>query len=82
VVLKQDIPNVPAPLMAMAKPRGLLEVVVDERGRVVAMTMRSSIHPSYDSQLLAMARDWRYKPATFNGQPVPFRRLIQVAVKR
>ena len=46
------------------------------------MTVRSSIHPLYDSQLLAAARDWRYKPAIFNGQPVPFRRLIQVAVKR
>jgi TonB family protein len=81
-VLRQDIPNIPQPLMSSAKTRGLLEVIVDERGRVISMSVRSSIHPLYDSQLLAAARDWRYKPATFNGQPVPFRRLIQVAVKR
>jgi TonB family protein len=82
VVIKQDIPNIPQPLMATAKARGLVEVIVDERGRVISMTVRSSIHPVYDAQLLASARDWRYRPAMFNGQPVPFRRLIQVAVKR
>lgn len=81
-VLRQEIPNIPQPLITTAKARGLLEVIVDERGRVISMQIRSSIHPQYDGQLLAAARDWRYKPATFNGQPVPFRRLIQVAVKR
>ena len=81
-VIRQDIPNVPAGIIALAKPRGVLEVIVDERGRVVGMTIRSSIHPAYDSQLLAAARDWRYAPATVQGQPVKFRKLIQIAVKR
>ena len=81
-VVKQDIPNIPQQLMATARARGLFEVIVDERGRVVSMSIRASIHPSYDSQLLNAAREWRYKPATFNGKPVPFRRLIQVAVKK
>ena len=82
VVVKQDIPNLPQPLMAMARPRGLLEVVIDEQGRVVAMTMRSSIHPTYDSLVLASARDWKYQPARVNGVPVRFRRLISVAVRK
>jgi hypothetical protein len=82
LVIRQDIPQVPAPLMAMAKPRGLLEVVIDELGRVVSMTMRGSIHPTYDSLILAAARDWKYQPATMNGQPVKFRKLIQIAVRR
>lgn len=81
-VVRQEIPQVPANIIAMAKPRGLLEVIVDEQGRVVSMAMRSSIHPAYDNQLLAAARDWKYQPATFNGQPVKFRKLIQIAVKR
>jgi TonB family protein len=81
-VVKQEIPNIPQQLMATARARGLLEVIVDERGRVISMSIRASIHPSYDNQLLTAARDWRYKPAMFNGQPVPFRRLIQLAVKR
>ena len=41
-----------------------------------------SIHPTYDAQILAAARDWKYKPATFNGQPVRIRRLISIAVQR
>jgi hypothetical protein len=82
VVIKQNIPLVPAALIAMSKPRGLLEINIDERGRVVSMNVRMSIHPTYDDQLLAAARDWKYQPATFNGQPVKFKKLIQIAVKR
>jgi hypothetical protein len=81
-ILRQQIPAVPANVVAVAKPRGLLEVVIDEQGRVVAMAMRGSIHPAYDAQILASARDWKYKPAIYGGQPVRFRKLIQVAVKR
>jgi hypothetical protein len=82
VVVKQDIPSIPVNLMTIAKPRGLVEVVIDEQGRVVGITMRGSIHPSYDAMILGAARDWKYQPAQFNGQPVKFRRLISVAVKR
>lgn len=81
-VIRQDIPSVPQTLMAMAKPRGLLEVVIDEQGRVVGMTMRTSIHPSYDALVLAAARDWKYQPARYGTEPVRFRRLIAVAVRR
>ena len=82
VVVRQEIPTVPQPLIALSKPRGLLELVIDAQGRVVNMTMRQSIHPSYDAQVLAAARDWKYQPARYNGQPVPFRRLISFAVKK
>ena len=82
VVVRQEIPSVPQPLLALAKPRGLLEVIVDVQGRVVGMTMRQPIHPSYDAQVLAAARDWKYQPARLNGEPVPFRRLISFTVKK
>jgi hypothetical protein len=81
-IVRQDIPAVPPTAITMARPRGLLEVVVDERGRVVGMAIRASIHPTYDALLLAAARDWKYKPATLDGQPVKYRKLIQVTVKR
>ena len=80
--VKQDIPRVPAGVISMARSRGLLEVVVDEQGRVVAMAIRQSIHPAYDALLLSTAKDWKYKPATLGGHPVRFRKVIQVAVKR
>ena len=82
IVVTQNIPGIPPSLMALARPRGLMEVVIDELGRVIGMSMRGSIHPTYDAQVLMAARDWKYKPATFNGKPVKFRRLISINVQR
>ena len=82
VVVRQEIPPVPQNLMSMVKPRGLVEVVIDEKGRVVGMSMRQSLHPAYDALILNAAREWKYQPARVDGQPVQFRRLISVAVKR
>jgi hypothetical protein len=82
VVVRQDIPRIPQSLLAMARSRGLVDVVVDELGRVVGFTVRSSIHPTYDAQILTAARDWKYKPATLNGKPVKYRRLISINVQR
>ena len=82
IVVTQNIPGIAPNLIALARRRGLVEVVIDELGRVIAMSMRGSIHPSYDAQVLMAARDWKYKPATFNGKPVKFRRLISINVQR
>jgi TonB family protein len=81
VVIRQDLPPVPLGIASQTRD-GLLEVVVDEKGRVAAMTLRSSVHVRYDQLLMAAARDWRYRPATVNGVPVKFRKLIQVKVTR
>jgi hypothetical protein len=81
-VIKQELPRVPLQVAGRTRERGLLEVVIDEQGRVVNATIRSPLHPVYDSLLLVAARDWKYRPATFNGRPVKFRKLIQVAVTR
>jgi TonB family protein len=82
VIIRQDVPRVPTQLSAQARERGLLDVVIDEQGRVTNITVRLSIHPMYDPQLLAAARDWRYKPATVDGTPVKFRKMIQITVDK
>jgi TonB family protein len=82
VVIRQDVPRVPTALSAQARERGLLDVIIDEQGRVTNITIRLSIHPMYDPQLLAAARDWRYKPATVDGTPVKFRKMIQITVDK
>src|SRR3954470_16814787 len=82
VVIRQDVPRVPKTMSAQARERGLLDVIIDEQGRVINMTIRLSIHPMYDPQLLAAARDWRYKPATVDGTPVKFRKMIQITVDK
>jgi hypothetical protein len=82
VVVRQDIPRIPQATLAMARSRGLVDVVIDELGRVVGLTIRNSIHPTYDAQILAAAKDWKYKPATLDGRPVKYRRLISINVQR
>ena len=72
----------PTAIVTQSRERGLLEVIVDEQGRVTGLTIRLSLHPMYDAMLISAARDWRYKPATVAGTPVKFRKLIQVSVER
>ena len=59
---------------------GVLVLVIDESGRVESATLNSRIHPNYDRLLLERAKTWRYQPATLNGQPVRFRRVMEVRV--
>lgn len=82
VALRQELPRVPTPIAQQVRARGLLEILIDEQGRVVSMAIRLSMHPLYDTLLLAAARDWRYRPATWEGKPVKFRKLIQVSLAR
>jgi hypothetical protein len=55
-------------------------VLIDETGTVQASEIRQPTHPSYDSLLLNASRGWKYLPATKNGTPVKFRKLILVSV--
>jgi hypothetical protein len=80
--VRQEVPRVPLQISSQARDRGILDVTIDELGRVVAATLRVSIHPVFDAQLLSATRDWRYQPATLNGKPVKFRKIIQVTVSK
>jgi hypothetical protein len=80
--VRQEVPRVPTAIAAQARERGLLEVVIDEQGRVIFLTLRLAIHPIYDPMLVAAAREWRYKPAMAGGVAVKFRKFIQVTVDK
>jgi TonB family protein len=82
VAVRQELPRVPPSITRQARARGVLELVIDELGRVTAMTMRESVHPMYDTLVLNAAKDWRYQPATLHGKPVRYRKMIQVSVQR
>jgi TonB family protein len=58
--------------------RGILELLVDEQGDVVAAVLGKSVHPAYDPELLEMAKSWKFKPATKNGVPVRYRTTVEV----
>jgi len=80
--IRQDMPRVPSSITAQARDRGLLEILIDEQGRVVGITIRKSVHPLYDSQLMAAAREWRYRPAVVDGVPVKYRKLIEILIEK
>jgi TonB family protein len=82
VALKQDVPRVPIAIASQTRERGLLEIVIDEQGRVTSISLRSSVHPVYDPLLMTAARQWRYQPASVNGVPVKFRKLVQIMFER
>ena len=49
---------------------------------IVVMALRVAIHPMYDKLLLNAVRDWKYRPATVNGTPVRFRKVVQISLPR
>ena len=60
---------------------GRIEVVIDETGVVESAAMTTSVSPAYDKAALAAVRNWRFTPATVNGKPVKFRKVVQITVK-
>jgi hypothetical protein len=80
--VRQEVPRVPAQVASQTRERGILDVTIDEQGRVIAAAIRVGLHPIYDGQILVAARDWRYQPATLNGRPVKFRKIIQITVTK
>jgi TonB family protein len=82
-VIKQQLPTIPhsvARTMANGKASGVLEVTINEKGRVDQAMMREPVNPIFDSVVLAAARDWQYRPATKAGEPVKYVKRIGVSV--
>jgi Gram-negative bacterial TonB protein C-terminal len=82
VIIRQDIPRLSPNMKAQAKDHGVVEVVIDEQGRVAMIAVRQSVQPMYDAELMTKGREWRYQPAMLNGQPVRYRKMIQLNVNR
>jgi hypothetical protein len=83
VVIRQDLPRWPQgiPMPSQRGQRAILDIVINERGAVESVAVRVSIAPWYDEMLIAEAKRWSYKPATRNGTPVKYRKLVQVVVQ-
>ncbi len=60
---------------------GVLELLINEAGLVEGAAMRLSMNPRYDTQVLSAAKAWRYQPATVDGVPVKFRKIINISLK-
>ena len=79
IAIRQSLPPHTRPRSETA--RGLLEIVIDERGEVEAAVMRLPVDQAYDKTAVAAAKSWRYTPATLSGVPVKFRKVIQITLE-
>ena len=82
ITQRQELPRVPQVLSNHLRGQGMLEILIDERGRVIYMSMRTGVHPQYDAMVISAAKDWRYEPATVAGTPVKFRKLIRIVSEK
>ena len=82
VMLRQDMPRLTPAMKTQARDKGVVEIVIDELGRVTNVMIRESVHPMFDADLMTHAREWRYRPATLAGKPVRYRKMIQINVTR
>ena len=84
-------PNVVAPITivqrvppfrgkVLKEGTGILEVIIDETGAVESARMRVGLHGTYDKLVLDATKSWQYQPATVDGVPVRFRKLVQVSL--
>jgi outer membrane biosynthesis protein TonB len=48
----------------------IAELIISENGAVEAGRVLTHIAPDAKAAILAAVRQWRYRPATFNGRPV------------
>jgi hypothetical protein len=72
--------NPPTVVARTLEYRGLLEVVIDERGLVESATLRKPVAPTYDPMLLDAAKHWKFQPATRNGAPVKYRKTFDIVL--
>lgn len=79
VALVQVLPSFPGPVGIVRS--GKLEVVINEAGIIETAAMTDSVTTNYDRLALAATKSWRYTPATVNGVPVKFRKIVQINIK-
>jgi TonB family protein len=60
--------------------KGVLELLIDERGRVVSGSMTKSVRPAYDAELLKAVKSWVFKPAMRKGVAVKYVYRMEVNV--
>jgi hypothetical protein len=82
VAIVQKVPPIPSNLMRMTQLKaGILEVSIDEAGKVEEARFISPIHPVYDGMVTSAAKGWKYQPAMADGKPIKYKKTIRIAVQ-
>lgn len=81
VAIAQAMPRATDITVPLGGPQTiLLDIVIDENGRVERAAVRRSVNRLYETQLMAATRGWRYTPATQAGRPVKYQRTLEVTL--
>jgi TonB family protein len=76
-VIRQDMPQFRTRISTPQK--GVVELVIDETGAVASASMRVPlVGQGFNEFALSAARSWRYRPATVEGVPVKFRKVVSI----
>ena len=80
VVVSQQLPPWrPSKLSATRRDyQGAVALVINESGNVESVTLLTSLQPDYNPVLLKAAREWKFRPATKNGVPVRYRKVVGI----
>jgi tetratricopeptide (TPR) repeat protein len=84
VPIYQRPPSLPRELMTILKSLNkptIMSLTIDETGGVEKAEVRVSTHSSYDTLLIRAAAFWKYKPATRDGVPVRYEKVVVFDVK-
>ena len=79
VALEQQMPVMTKEMQTILRARslsGVLDVVIDETGRVVQATFRQSLQANFDAQIVRSALRWKYSPAMKDGVPVRYVKTV------
>ena len=75
VVLEQRMPPMSNEMQLItraSKSRGMIDIVIDETGRVIDTSVRESMNAAFDGMIVRESRKWKYRPAMVNGAPVRY----------
>jgi TonB family protein len=79
--VRQEVPQWPRHLGSVPNRDAVLEIIINDEGRVEAARLIRRVHRAYDQLLLAAASTWSYTPAQLDGSRVKFRKVMKLSFK-
>ena len=80
VPLRQDMPRWVRSALPLPAP-GTIEVVIAKDGTVERAAMVQGVASFYDRQVIDNTKNWRYRPAMFDGRPVRYKKQIRITIQ-
>jgi hypothetical protein len=79
VAIDQRLPSMTTEMQSVTRAlrtTGVLDILIDENGRVLDVTIRKSLSTSADALIVRSALGWKYRPAKKDGVPVRYLKTL------